>query len=92
MQQLEGLQYVTALDPNMGYCNIRLLTASQDMAEIFTELEKFRYNCLQMGMCASGYILQAKVDKILSDTKVVETYINDIVVLIKERFAKHIYH
>ena len=43
-----------------------------------------------MGMCASGDIFQAKIDKLLSDIKGVKTYINYILVLSKERFEKHI--
>ena len=31
MQQLEEIQYVTALDINMGYYTIRILSAIQDM-------------------------------------------------------------
>ena len=43
-----------------------------------------------MGMCASGDIFQAKVYKMLGDIKVVKTYINNILVLSKERFSNHI--
>ena len=67
IQKLEVFQYVTALDLNTGYYTIRIFSASQDMTTIFTEFGKFRYNCLPMGMCASGDIFQAKVDEILSD-------------------------
>ena len=42
-------------------------------------------------MCALVDIFQAKVDKLLGDTKGVEKYISDIPVLIKEGFYKHIY-
>ena len=59
------LPYATKLDINMGYYTIRLCTASQDMAVIFTEFGKFGYNSLQMGMCFLGYIFQEKVDKVL---------------------------
>ena len=52
IQQLEGFQYVTALDINMGYYNIRLSPASQDMTTIVTEFGKFIYNRLPMGVCA----------------------------------------
>ena len=41
-------------------------------------------------MCASGDIFQTKVDKLLSDIKGVKTYINDIPVLRKDLFRKHI--
>ena len=83
MHQLEGFQYVTALNLNMGYYTIRLSPASQDMTTIVTEFGKFRYNRLYMGMCASGDIFQAKVDKLLGDIEGVRTYIDDILVLRK---------
>ena len=37
-------------------------------------------------MCASGYIFQAKVDKIIIDIEVIKTYIDDILFLIKGSF------
>ena len=39
------------------------------MTKIVTDFDKFRYNHLPMSMCASGYIFQYKVDKLLGDTK-----------------------
>ena len=66
MQQLEGFQYATASDLNMGYYNTRLSPSSQDIVTIVTKFEKFRYNCLPMGMCTSGDILQAKGDELSS--------------------------
>ena len=38
----------------------------------------------------SGDIFQAKVDKILGDIEGVKTYIDDIFVLIRDNFEKHI--
>ena len=43
-----------------------------------------------MGMCALGDTLKAKAENILGDIKGVKTYINDIFVLRKERFSKHV--
>ena len=54
------------------------------------EFGKFRYNRLPMGMCASGDIFQANVDKLLGDIEGVKTYIDDILVLGKDIFEKHI--
>ena len=42
-----------------------------------------------MGMLASGDIFQAKVDKLLSDIEGVKTYIDNVLVLIKDIFSKH---
>ena len=90
MQKLEGFQYATALYLNMGYYTIRLLPASQDMTRIATKFDKFKYNCLPMRMYASVDIFQAKVDKLLGDIEGIKKYIDDLLVLIKERFCNHI--
>ena len=86
MQQLEGLQYTISLDINMGYYTIRLSPASQDMTTKVTEFRKFGYNFLPMGMCASGYTFQDKVDKLIGDIEGVKKYINNIFLLIKDFF------
>ena len=90
MQQLEGFQYATALDLNMGYYTIQLTPGSKDMTTIVTEFGKFRYNCLPMGMCVSGDIFQAKVNELLGDIDGVKAYIDDILVLCKGSFDDHI--
>ena len=53
------------------------------MTKIVNEFGKFRYNCLPMGICALGYIFQAKVDELLGEIKGVKTYIDDILVFTK---------
>ena len=60
------------------------------MTTIVTEFGKFRYNRLPMGMCASGDIFQAKVDELIGDIEGIKTYIDDILILIKNIFEKHI--
>ena len=90
MQQLEGFQYATSLDIIMEYYTIRLSPASQYMATIFTEFGKFGYNRLHMGICAYGDIFQDKVDDLLGDIEGVKTYIDDILVLGKDRFENQI--
>ena len=74
----------------MGYYTISLYPSIQEITTIVTEFGKFRYNRLHMGVCASGYIFQAKVDKLLGDIKGVKTYIDDIIVLGKDCFKNHI--
>ena len=90
MQKLEGFHYTKSLDLNMGYYTKGIFPASQYMTTIVTEFGKFRYNRLPMGMCASGHILQSKVDKLLDEIKCVKTYIYDVIVLIKDCFRNHI--
>ena len=74
----------------MGYCTIRLLSASQDMMTIVTEFGNFRQNSLPMVVCSSGYIFQSKVDKLLSDIEGFKTYMDDILILRNDFFTKHI--
>ena len=78
MQKMEGYQYANALDIIMGYYTIRLSPASQNMTTMVTEIGKFRYSCLPMGMCTSVDIFQAKVDKVPGDIEGFKTYIDDI--------------
>ena len=69
---------------------MRLSPTTQDMTTIATEFGIFRYNRILMSICTSRYILQAKVDKILGDIEGAKTYIDDILVLIKDCFMNHI--
>ena len=92
MHKLEGFQYATALNLNMGYYTIRLFPDIQYMTTTVTEFGKFRYNCLPMGMCASGDIFLTQVDKLLGDIEGVKTYIDNILVLSKDCFGNHIEH
>ena len=89
MHQLGGFHYAKVLDLRMGYYTRRLSPASKDTTMIVTEFGKFRYNCLPMGMCDLGEIFQSKVDELLSDIEGVKNYIDDIIVLSKDRFEKH---
>ena len=56
---------------------------------IVTEFGKSRYNRLPMVMSASDHTFQSKVDKLLGDVEGINTYTNDIFVLINERLSKH---
>ena len=74
----------------MGYYTINLFRDSPDMMAIVTEFGKFRYNHIPMVMCASGVISKSKVDQLLGDIEGIKIYINDILVLRKVFFTKHI--
>ena len=88
MQHLKGFQYANTLDLRMGYYNIRILPASQDMPPIVHKFGKFWYNYLPTGMCALVDISQAKVDDLLGDIKGIKTYIDNIIILGKDWFTK----
>ncbi len=58
MQQLvDGFQFATALDLNMGYYTIQLdAEESKDITTIVTEFGKCRYNVLPMGLVSSPVV------------------------------------
>jgi Reverse transcriptase (RNA-dependent DNA polymerase). len=90
LQELEGFQFASALDLNMGYYTIRLMPGAKDLTTIITEFGKLRYDVLSMGMCCSGDVFQAKVDQLLGDIEGVKTYIDDILVISKGSFDDHL--
>ena len=90
LQQLEGFNFATALDLNMGYYTIPLAECSRDVTTIVTEFGKFRYTCLPMGMVISGDVFQAKIYDLIGDIKGVRTYIDDILCIGKNSFAQHL--
>ena len=67
MQNLEGFQFATALDLDMGYYTIQLDAKSKDIMTIVAKSRKFQYNVLPTGMGIYGDIFQAKVNKLLGD-------------------------
>ena len=90
LQQLEGFNYATSLDLNMGYYHIRLSPTAADMCTIITEYGKFRYKRLPMGVACSPDIFQAKIYELLGDIDGTKAYIDDILVVKKGTFDEHL--
>jgi hypothetical protein len=90
LQNLEGFQYATSLDMNMGYYHIVLSEKSADMCTIVTEFGKFRYKRLPMGVSCSPDIFQAKIYELLGDIEGVKAYIDDILVIKRGTFDEHL--
>ena len=60
--KLEGFQYVTPLDLNMGYYYIRLSKNVSNLCTIFLQWGEYWYNCLTMGVANSPDIFQQKMN------------------------------
>ena len=90
LQELEGFQYATSLDLNMGYYHIVLSDKSSDMCTIVTEFGKYRYKRLPMGVACSPDIFQAKIYELLGDIQGVKAYIDDILVIKRGSFDEHL--
>jgi hypothetical protein len=83
LQELEGFNYTTALDLNMGYYTIRLdPDASRICTNIFT-WGKYSYKRLPMGIAGSPDIFQAKMSELMMALEYVKTYLDDLLIISK---------
>ena len=88
--QLEGFQYATSLDLNMGYYHIELSPFSKTLCTIVLPWGKYKYQKLPMGLCNSPDIFQEKMFKLMADLEYVRAYIDDLLVLSMLNWNDHI--
>jgi hypothetical protein len=87
---LEGFQYATSLDLNMGYYHIELNPDSKKYCTIVMPFGKYEYQRIPMGLCNSPDIFQEKMSELMEGLEFVRTYINDLLVITKESFDDHL--
>ena len=63
--KMEGFQYATSLDLNMGYYHIKLDPDSRKLCTIVSPWGKYEYNTLPMGLCSSCDIFQEKMSELM---------------------------
>ena len=63
---LEGFQYGTSLDLNMGYYHIELDLSSKALCTIVLPWGKYEYQRLPMGLCNSSDIFQEKMTTLIA--------------------------
>ena len=80
---LEGFQWATSLDLNMGYYHIRLDPASKQLCTIVLPFGKYEYQAIPMGLCNSPDIFQEKMSELMEGLEFVRTYIDDLLCLDK---------
>jgi hypothetical protein len=88
--KLEGFQYATTLDLNMGYYHIELSPFSKCLCTIVTPFGKYEYQRLPMGLCNSPDIFQERMYEIFSDLEYVRGYIDDLLVMSCSTFEEHL--
>ena len=76
--KLEGFQYATSLDLNMGYYHIELTPESQKLCTIVFPWGKYKYQRLPMGLCNSPDIFQERMSKMFANLEWVPAYIDDL--------------
>jgi predicted aspartyl protease len=88
--KLEGFQYATSLDLNMGYYHIELSPSSKRLCTIVLPWGKYEYQRLPMGLCNSPDIFQEKMSTLMADLEYVRTYIDDLLVITTGTFDDHL--
>jgi hypothetical protein len=76
--KLEGFQFATSLDLNMGYYHIELTPDSKKLCTIVLPFGKFEYQRLPMGLCNSPDIFQEKMSELMDSLNFVRAYIDDL--------------
>ena len=87
---LEGFQYATSLDLNMGYYHIELTPNSKRLCTIVLPWGKYEYQRLPMGLCNSPDIFQEKMGTLMQDLEYVRAYIDDLLVLTSGSLGDHL--
>ena len=87
---LEGFQYATSLDLNMGYYHIELSPRSKELCTLVFPFGKYEMQRLPMGLCNSPDIFQEKMSELMQDLDFVRTYIDDLLVLTKGSYDDHL--
>ena len=90
LMNLEGFQYATSLDLNMGYYHIELSPASKRMCTLVFPFGKYEMQRLPMGLCNSPDIFQEKMSELFEGFDFVRTYIDDLLCLTKGSFEDHL--
>ncbi len=90
--KLEGFQWATALDLNMGYYHIRLDAASRKLCTLVFPWGKYEMQALPMGLSNSPDIFQEKMSSLMNGLSFVRAYIDDLLVTTSGDFNKHLKH
>ena len=90
MMKLEGFQFGTSLDLNMGYYHIELNPDSKKLCTIVLPFGKYEYQRLPMGLCNSPDIFQEKMSELMEGLEFVRAYIDDLLCITNGDFGDHL--
>jgi Reverse transcriptase (RNA-dependent DNA polymerase) len=88
--KLEGFQYATSLDLNMGYYHIELSPHAKKLFEIVLPWGKYEYQCLPMGLCNIPAIFQEKMSCPMANLEYMRAYIDDLLMITRGTYLEHL--
>ena len=87
---LEGFQYATTLDFNMGYYHIRISNQARNLCAIILPWVKYRYKRLTMGVSNSLDIFRDKINGMFRGFEFIRAYIDDLLIINKGDWSDHL--
>ena len=81
--KLEGFQYATSLDSNMGYYHIQPREKKSNLCTIIIPWGKYWYKRLPMGVAKSPEIFKQKMNYLFHGFEFIRAFIDDILILAK---------
>jgi len=87
---LEGFQWTTSLDLNVGCYHIRLDPASKQPCAIVLPFGKHEHQTIPMGLRNGPDISQEKMSELMDGLTFVQTGIDDLLSLTKGTFSDHV--
>lgn len=88
--ELEGFEFGTSLDLNMGYYHIELHPDSRKYCTIVFPFGKYEYLRLPMGLCNSPDIFQEHMSELMCELEYVRAYIDDVAILSTTTWDDHL--
>ena len=90
LQKLEGFQWATSLDLNMGYYHILLTPNASRLCTVVLPWGKYEYLKLPMGLCNSLNIFQEKMSELIQGLEFARAYLDDLLIISKGDFDEHL--
>ena len=87
---LEGFQYATSLELNVGYYHIRLRNQASNLCTIILPWGNYKYKHLPIARCNSPDIFQDKMNKCFCGFKFIRAYTNDLLIITKGDWYYHL--
>ena len=87
--KLEGFEYDTLLNLNLGYYHIHLIGESRNICTIILTWVKYRYKRLTVGVTNSLGNFQEKMNKMFHGFEFIWAYIDDILIITKGDWSDH---
>jgi len=87
--KLEGFQYATSLDLNMGYYHIQLMPNVACLYTIILPWEKYEYVCLPMGIQNAPDIFQEAMSELMHNLEFIHVYLDDTLCITTGDWSTH---